>query len=196
VFYYAVRCLARFIIKLLYRVEVAGRENVPEEGPALLCSNHKSWLDMFLAGINIKRQVYYMAKSELFANFLFSAVFKGLGAYPVKRGTGDIKAIKTTLDLLEKGCMVGIFPEGRRIKEGSKEKVAAKPGTALIAVKSGAPVVPVAIRGSYKPFGTIKVVFGEPFKIDTEQNKKYTTKEMAQLSQEIINRIYSLMEEA
>ena len=194
-FYYAVRRLAQFIIKLLYRVEVAGRENVPEEGPALLCSNHRSWLDMFLTGINIKRKIYYMAKSELFLNPLFSAIMKGLCAYPVKRGTGDIKAIKTTLDLLEKGCMVGIFPEGRRIKPGSAERVPAKPGTALLAVKSMAPVVPMAIIGSCKPFARIKIIFGEPFKIDTEQNKKYTTKEMARLSQEVINRIYSLMEE-
>src|SRR5690606_10964952 len=110
--------ILRFIIavffSVFYRVQIIGIENIPKEGAAILCSNHISELDMFFIGYRIKRLVRYMAKEELFKNPLLRFFITRLGAFPVKRGKGDVGAIKTSLRLLSEGHIVGIFPEGTR----------------------------------------------------------------------------------
>jgi 1-acyl-sn-glycerol-3-phosphate acyltransferase len=188
-----IRLLATIIISLCFRVEVINMHHVPAKGSALLCANHLTALDMFLIGYRLKRKVHYMAKEELFRNPILAAVLKNLGAFPVRRGTGDVKAVKTALKLLEKGHIVGIFPEGhRRSKSGGDIRI--KPGSAMFAIKSGADIIPVALTGCHKLFGRIKVVFGQPFTLDVDKNRKYTVEEMTQISKGIMDRIYSIME--
>jgi len=189
-----IRFLVTIFINTFYKVEIIGIENVPEKGPAILCANHKGILDMFFIGYRLKRLVRYMAKQELFKNFFLSLIIRYLGAFPVKRGVGDVKAVKTALDLLKKGHIVGIFPEGTRTRGKRPGEIKVKPGSALLTIKSGVPIIPVAIEGTYKPFSRVKVIFGRPFSLDVDKNKKYTVKEMTTISQDIMKRVYSLME--
>ncbi|TYQ15406.1 UNVERIFIED_CONTAM: 1-acyl-sn-glycerol-3-phosphate acyltransferase [Acetivibrio alkalicellulosi] len=184
------------IFSIFYRVEIIGKENVPQKGAALMCSNHVSEMDMLLFGYRINRLIRYMAKEELFKNPLFGAIIKNLGAFPIKRGTGDIGSIKTALRLLEDGHIVGIFPQGTRTKKKDVKEVKVKAGAALLAQKSGVPILPVAISGKTTPFSKIKIVFGKPFTLDLDKNKKYTSNELLTESENIMNRIYSLMEES
>lgn len=185
----------RIVFTVLYRVEVIGKENIPDSGPLILCANHNGELDMFFIGYKIKRLVRYMAKEELFRNPLLGRIIRWLGAFPVKRGKADVEAIKTSLRLLENNEVLGIFPEGTRMKKKDAKTVRIKPGVALIAQKSGAPIIPVAVSGQYKPFSKIKVVFGKPFSIDLDKDKKYTNNELVEISEGIMKRVYSLLEE-
>lgn len=179
---------------IFYRVQIIGKENVPKEGAAILCSNHISELDMFFIGYRINRLVRYMAKEELFKNPILRIIIKNLGAFPVKRGKADVRAIKTSLKLLSEGHIIGIFPEGTRRKKSDKE-IKAKAGAALLAQKSQAPILPVLVHGNYKPFSKVKVIFGEPFILDLDKNKKYTNSELLLESKKIMERIHSLVEE-
>lgn len=178
IYYGFLRAIITTFFDLFYRVSIIGIENVPVEGPVLLCANHIAEMDMFFIGYRLKRLVRYMAKEELFRIPLVSSFIKSLGAFPVKRGKGDVGAIKTALKLLEEGHIVGIFPEGTRLKNKKGKNIKAKPGAALLAQKSGAPILPVAISGRYRPFSKIKVVFGKPFTLDLDKNTKYTNSEL------------------
>lgn len=189
------RGLIRIVFSLLYRVKITGRENMPENGALILCSNHNGEMDMFFIGYRIKRLVHYMAKEELFRNPVFDRFFRWLGAFPVKRGKADVEAIKTSLRLLKQNEVLGIFPEGTRMKKKTANSVRVKPGIALIAQKSGAPIIPVAVSGSYKPFSKIKIVFGKPFSIDLDKDKKYTNSELVEISQNIMSKVYALLED-
>lgn len=185
----------RIVFTVLYRVEVIGKENIPDSGPLILCANHNGELDMFFIGYKIKRLVRYMAKEELFRNPLLGRIIRWLGAFPVKRGKADVEAIKTSLRLLENNEVLGIFPEGTRMKKKDAKTVRIKPGVALIAQKSGAPIIPVAVSGQYKPFSKIKVVFGKPFSIDLDKDKKYTNSELVEIAKDVMSKVYALMEE-
>lgn len=188
------KLITRIFFAIFYRVEIVNIENVPSKGPALLCSNHNGELDMFFIGYKLKRWVHYMAKEELFKIPVIGRLVKLMGAFPVKRGDGDIRAIKTTLTLLKQGHIVGIFPEGTRTRGSLNNNIKIKPGIAMFAIKSGVPIIPVAVVGSYKPFSKVKVIFGSTFNLDIDKNKKYTIEEMTIISRGIMDRVYFLME--
>lgn len=189
------RVIVNIIFALFYKVEVVNNRNVPEKGAALLCANHISEFDMFFIGYGIRRWVHYIAKEELFKNPVFGWILRKLGAFPVKRGKGDIGAIRTALRLLDEGHIVGIFPEGTRTKDKNRKNIKIKPGVAMIAINSAVPVIPVALQGSFKPFSHVKVIYGEPFELNLDKNRKYTNEELTEISRSIMDRVYSLMEE-
>ncbi|HHW00377.1 MAG TPA: 1-acyl-sn-glycerol-3-phosphate acyltransferase [Clostridiaceae bacterium] len=189
------RLIVSAIFAVFYRVEVVNVNNVPESGPVLICANHNGIMDMFFIGYKLKRLVHYMAKEELFKIPLLGFIIKCLGAFPVKRGKGDVSAIKTVFKLLEEGKIVGIFPEGTRTLGKRKKDIRIKPGAALIALRSGVNIVPVAVKGNYRLFSKVKVVFGKPFKIESEEGKRYRNSDLGKISEGIMNRVYSLMEE-
>lgn len=185
------KLFVRVIFNIFFRVDIINMDNVPEKGAALLCANHIGELDMFFIGCKLKRWIRWIAKEELFKNPIFGAFFKWLGAFPVKRGKGDIRSVRVVFNLLEQGEIVGIFPEGTRTR-GKKIKV--KPGVAMFAINSGVPIIPVAIEGSFKLFTRIRVVFGEPFKLEVDRERKYSNEELVQMSEDIMKKVYSLLE--
>ena len=128
---------------LVFRMDVKGAENVPQEGPVLVCSNHLAKRDPVLLGVSMKRQLFYMAKEELFHNKFLGGLFRMLGAFPVNRGTGGEDALQNAYALLEENAVVGVFIEGHRSKTG--ELLKPKTGAALLAYRTQAPVVPVCI---------------------------------------------------
>jgi 1-acyl-sn-glycerol-3-phosphate acyltransferase len=188
------KILTRIFFAIFYRVEIINMENVPSEGPALLCSNHNGELDMFFIGYKLKRWVHYIAKEELFKIPVIGKLIELMGAFPVKRGSGDIRAATTVLKLLKQGHIVGIFPEGTRTRGRSNNNIKIKPGIAMFAIKSGVPIIPVAIIGNYRLFSKVRVIFGNTFNLDIDKNKKYTIEEMTAISRGIMDRVYSLME--
>ncbi len=151
------------ILSLVARIRLKGRDNVPKHGPFLIASNHLSWTDIPLVPLLLPGKVVYMAKEEYFSSRIAWLV-RFLGAFPVKRGEGDRQALRTADEQLKKGNVVVLFPEGTRSKTRTMAKGHA--GLGMIALRSGVPVVPVAIWGSekvLKEFGPRVVIsYGEP----------------------------------
>lgn len=158
--YLIFRFLLRVLYTLLFRLEARGLHRIPVEGPVILASNHISNFDPPTIGVKVPRKVYFMAKEELFKVPVFGPLLRSFGAFPVKRGGVSKEAIKSAITLLKSGNVMGIFPEGSRSNAG-----AAKKGAALIAMRSGAAIVPVAIIGEYKPFRKTIVCYGEPINL-------------------------------
>ena len=152
--YAVVRLLATVLMRLWFRLRVSGGEYLPATGAAIVAANHKSFLDAFFIGLTTRRRVRFMAKTELFWGPL-GWLFVRLGAFPVRRGEADADALATALAILEQDGLLVVFPEGTRVDEpdalGSPHH-----GAGRIALESGAPIIPTAIRGtSHLWFGPI-----------------------------------------
>ena len=144
----------------LYRVKVIGKENFPQEGGVLLCTNHIDNLDPPVVGMTCPRPVHFMAKQELFDAPILKSILPNVNAFPVKRGMSDRQALRNALSILKSGNVVGLFPEGTRSEDGKLRKGLA--GAGFFALKGDAFVVPCAIIGPYKPFKRLKVIYGKP----------------------------------
>ncbi|GGF75366.1 1-acyl-sn-glycerol-3-phosphate acyltransferase [Paenibacillus albidus] len=184
--YVICRGLLRLIYAILFPLKIVGKENVPEEGGVLLCANHISLFDPMTIGIKLKRQVRYMAKAELFAIPGLGWLITKVGAFPVKRGGVSKESIKTALNTLRGGHIMGIFPEGTRNSDAGS----AKKGAASFALRSGAAVVPAAIVGSYKPFRRMTVIYGAP--IDLSSFEGAGTESLEAVTDLIMERIHEM----
>src|SRR4051794_21471630 len=143
--YLIVRAVLEPAIRLWFRLSSTGQRKIPD-GPVILAANHRSFLDPFVIGVCLRRPIYFVAKQELFRNRLQGWFLNCLGAFPVRRGESDEDSVRTSLELLERGQAVVIFPEGTRIRSGSLGKP--RRGVGRLALESGAPVVPVAVTGT------------------------------------------------
>ncbi len=190
-FYKVAKGSVRFLLSLVYRVKIEGKEHIPKKGKSIVSSNHFSVMDPVLTAAFLPRKINYMAKEELFSNKFFALILNKLGVFSVKRGGTDIGAIKTALRTLNRGEIFGIFPEGTRSKSG--EILEAKPGLAMIAIRAQSPIIPVAIIGNYKPFSKIKIKIGKPINLSSYYGKKFSTKEYQKLSQDVLDTIRKLM---
>jgi 1-acyl-sn-glycerol-3-phosphate acyltransferase len=163
--------LVRLLLRLYARWQIIGLENIPPTGPVLFAANHASYLDPLVgfAAVYGTRRMWGVAKIELWKGKLLSFLMDAIGSIPVQRNTADRVMIRRVLDLLARGETVGIFPEGTRTPDGKLQP--AQPGLALLAQKSGAPIVPVALIGAYEMLsrdskklkrGKLKVIFGKP----------------------------------
>jgi 1-acyl-sn-glycerol-3-phosphate acyltransferase len=164
-------CLCRWVARAFFALDIQGAEHVPEVGPAILAPNHVSSVDPVLVGISVKRPVHFMAKKELFRNRAVAWFLRRLQAFPITRERVDPSSVKHTLSLLAAGHVVLMFPEGTR---GDGQSLGpAKSGIAVVAARSGAPVVPVFHWGTQHvlPPGTrwfrglpLRVRFGPPLR--------------------------------
>lgn len=185
------RAVLRVLYRLLFRLNVKGKDHVPTEGGVVLCSNHISLLDPPAIGIMLERKVSFMAKQELFNIPVFGWIIKGLGAFPVKRGGVGKETIRTAFQLLQNGGVMGIFPEGTRNTSGD---VAAKKGAAMIALKSGAAVVPVAVCGQYRLFRKTTVIYGPPIDMSDLLERKESNM-LEQATERIMGTIHEMIEQ-
>jgi 1-acyl-sn-glycerol-3-phosphate acyltransferase len=144
--YWLVRALFQPFFHIYFRMSRIGREHIPAEGPVIVASNHRSFLDPFVIATMARRPMYYVAKRELFSNRLQSWILNALGAFPVDRGAGDNEMVETAKAILARGDIVLIFPEGTRIRPGSLGQP--KRGVGRLALETGVPVVPVAVIGT------------------------------------------------
>lgn len=163
IFYRFGKVVCTPIFKLLYRYKPINSDAVPKDGGFILACNHTSNSDPVLLGLSQKRRLYFMAKVELFKNKFFGALIRTLGAFPVERGAGDGKAIKTGIDLINEGEIMTIFIEGTISKTGNLMRP--RSGCALVAQQTQVPVVPACITvvGNPKHLFAKRVIhFGEP----------------------------------
>jgi 1-acyl-sn-glycerol-3-phosphate acyltransferase len=169
VLYGTLKPLAVALMRAFFRLEVKGQEHVPPRGALLLASNHVSLLDPPFVGGAAPRELYFLAKEELFAIPLFGRLIRALNARPVKRDGADGRALKTALRLLAEERALLVFPEGTRGEEGRLQE--GKAGAGMLAVMSGAAVVPVFVSGTGRAlppgralprFGKVRVTFGPP----------------------------------
>ncbi len=188
--YQVLRCIGKPIIYLLFFPRIIGKKNSKIKGKALVISNHTSMWDPLLIAIIFPRQIFWMGKAELFKNGIARFFFKIVKAFPVRRGEGDLAAIRHAFRVLRDGKLFGIFPEGTRNK--SKELSRFEPGTAMIALKNDAPVLPVYIKGNYKPFRRIKVIIGEPIRLADYVGKKTDTATVEDASRFLENKMNDL----
>lgn len=163
---------AKRIFRLQFRLmgwKVQGVENLPSKGPVILAINHVSIWDPVVAASSLPRQVSFMAKEELFSIPVLGTMFSKVGAFPVKRGQGDINAIRQSLAILKEGRVLGLFPEGTRSKSGEIQK--GMPGMVLLMERSQACVIPVKVYGTLNLFtrgwGKLGVVVGKPMTAQT-----------------------------
>jgi 1-acyl-sn-glycerol-3-phosphate acyltransferase len=178
--YAVLKPIAVALMRLLFRLEMINPGLVPATGPVLIVSNHVSVLDPPLVGGSAPRPLFFMAKEELFRIPLFGRLIRGLNARPVRRDGSDMRALKAALGLLQEGRAILVFPEGTRGEEGRPLREG-KPGVGMLAVLSGAPVVPVYVSGSGTalPRGRalprptkVRVTFGPPLIFKTEGKRE------------------------
>jgi len=195
-FYSVLRAIAWLLLKIFWRMEVIGTENVPERGGVIIASNHVSYLDPIVLGASTKRKINFIAKKEVFNNIFSSIFLKSLNAFPVDRKKIDMPAFKKTISILVEGGILGIFPEGTRSINGELQEL--KLGVVKIAMKAGVPIIPVGIIGTHKiyPHGKIfpvlfknkiTVYFGAPQYFDKHniKDKKYQKEALNVISQKI-----------
>jgi len=172
-FYAACKVPTVAFMRLMFRLEAVGVENIPASGPVLMVSNHSSVLDPPLIGGASDRQLTYLAKAELFKIPLFGSLIRGLNARPIRREGADPGALRTARHVLEEGGALLVFPEGTRGDEGDIRP--AKAGAGLLAISSGAAVVPVYVKGSGRAWprgrslprpAKVTVTFGRPLRFE------------------------------
>lgn len=134
--------LCMFFIRIVFSVKIEGKENIPETG-YILVANHRSNFDPLFVVSGIRAQVCFMAKAELFRIPLLGLLVRAVGAFPVERGKGDTGAIDWAIDLIRNGQVLGMFPEGTRSTSGVPLRP--KSGAAIIAMKTGANLLPCAV---------------------------------------------------
>lgn len=149
--YRLLRAPATPAFKLAFRVDVSGREHVPRDGPVILASVHRSYLDIPMVGLLTRRPVHFMAKAELWERRFSRWFCEKMGSFPVKRGEPDRSALESSLEVLERGGVLALFPEGTRQEGAIVQKCHG--GVAYLAQKTGATVIPVAIVGSDRAMG-------------------------------------------
>ncbi|MFD2115983.1 lysophospholipid acyltransferase family protein [Paenibacillus yanchengensis] len=189
--YQIFRFLLRAMYRLLFRLEARGVENVPVEGPVIIASNHLSNFDPPTVGVLLKRKVRFMAKEELFKVPVLGPLINSFGAFPVRRDGIGKDAIKTALNLVKSGEMLGIFPEGTRNNDSGM----AKKGAALIAVRSGAVIIPTAIVGEYKLFRKTYVYYGKPLDLQAVVDQAGDQDKLEAVTEAIMRRIHMLIEQ-
>ncbi|KZR61465.1 1-acyl-sn-glycerol-3-phosphate acyltransferase [Prochlorococcus sp. MIT 1306] len=186
------------IFRGLFRGCTFGNENVPRQGAVVVVANHGSHLDPPLLGHALGRPVAFMAKAELFRIPLLGAIIRACGAYPVKRGASDREAIRMATARLDEGWAIGVFLDGTRQANGRVN--APMPGAALLAARSDAPLLPVAIINSHRALGKsgqlprlipIQLRIGEPIPPPSSRRKH----DLEATSAELQKRINALLDQ-
>ena len=187
-FYAFVHSIMRLVLKVLFRLEVKGRDNIPKRGGVILAAHHESFLDPVVVSIASPRQVYFLAREELFQLGFFSWIIRNLNALPISRERMQMGIARKSLEILRKGEVLLLFPEGTRspadtIAEGKR-------GVGLIAYNANVPVIPVFVKGSGQALPRdrkwitsqkVWVVFGKPMypEISEGKTKKETYQEFS-----------------
>jgi 1-acyl-sn-glycerol-3-phosphate acyltransferase len=178
------RVLLQFLAIIFFGVRIYGRENIPRKGAALLLTNHQSFLDPWLIGIALYRQIHFVARESLFRGGFVQYVLERTNAFPIKRGRADASAMRESLNRLAKGHLLNLFPEATRSKDGSINPVGS--AVSVIIRRAKVPVIPIVIDGAFEAWSRnrilpkcypIRVIYGKP--IPAEQLAQLDADEMA-----------------
>lgn len=195
--------VGKLLFRTLFKLKVVGIENMPRHGPGLICSNHCSYMDPMLAVVAIPRKVYSLSRKEVYQQPLLGPLVRRLGAVRLDRESlADKGALETVLRIMDGGDLCIIYPEGTRSPDGTLQKP--HNGAAFLAVKSGAPVIPMAIIGSYECWprqrkmvrvGHITVRIGAPVVYHLPLGRESRREELTPISADIMTHIAALQEE-
>ena len=188
--------ISRCVLFLWHPVfRVYGRENVPQDGPLLICPNHSGMADPFwtVFAIRPRQRMRFMAKKEAMDTPVIGAILRWLGVFGVDRGGADVNAIKTGLKSLKDGHMLLVFPEGTRVRKG--KTVEAKAGAVLLSNRTGTPILPVYVSPRKAPFSPVTCVIGKPV-LPEFDDKRPKEAELQAAAQQIMNDTYELRKQA
>lgn len=186
-----------------WRLKITGQENIPLAEPFVLAPVHRSFIDFALTSSITKRRMRYMGKDSLWKVSLFGKFISALGAYPVHRGGADREALKRTVEVLQGGEPVVIFPEGTR-QYGPKVENLFE-GAAYVATKVGVPIVPVGIGGSERAMrkgkklprpAKVAIVIGSPIMPPSTDGKRTSRRAVHELTLQLRDEIQRLFDEA
>jgi len=184
--YKLVTATCRVLSRILFRLKVEGRENVPAKGPFVIASNHQSFLDPVFCSIHLKRRLTFLARDTLFTHWFFGRLIRSLNAIPVKLGKGDISTMKEVVSRLKQGHGVCLFPEGTRCHDGKIATI--KPGFGLLCRRGKATIVPTVIDGAFECWprhqkifsrGPVSITYGTP--MPAEKVAKMKNKQLADM---------------
>lgn len=176
--------------KIVYRLKIEGKNNIPKEGALIFCGNHRNYLDAPLMVVTAGRHMYFIGKEELKKVKLFAFLGKVFDIIFVKRDAKDISAIKTTLKYLKNEECIGIFPEGTR--NGIQKGEETKNGVSYFVLNSNAKVIPVGIKGGLKPFQKAIITYGKPIDFEEERKNRKDKETMEKVTNEIMKEILKL----
>ena len=197
--------IVNLYLKFYHRVEVMNSAYLPKEGGGVIASNHLSHLDGIIinavTAYHTRRKINFLAAEDVYnKNFLFRFLCDLGNCIPVKRATSDRVALLKVIKLLKKENLCGLFPEGQRSRDGKIGQ--AKLGVAIMALKSGSPIVPLAIKGTFEAFprktkfikpANVILKFGDPLQYAVE--KKPSKERINEVRNEIMSRIQKLYDE-
>jgi len=198
-FYRFAKLVIGLMLLVWTRREVVGLKNVPRRGPVILASNHVNLLDPPLLAVVLPRRIVYMGKIELWKTPIIGPLYGLVGFIPVRRFEGDLAALRKAEKALQQKQVLGMFPEGTRSRKPGLGK--GQPGTAIIALRTGAPIVPVAVSGtegvavprSFFRITRVRVLFGKPFELP--KGHRLNTELVEQCTERIMKEIALLLPE-
>jgi 1-acyl-sn-glycerol-3-phosphate acyltransferase len=196
VLYWVIKAILTPILRLCYRVRIDGRDRVPTQGPVILAANHRSFMDSLFLPLVIRRRVTFVAKAEYFDDKKTAWFFRAVGQIPIRRegGSASERALASATDVLERGQVFGIYPEGTRTRDGYLHR--GHTGVARLALRTGAPIVPVGMIGTdeINPIGrklprlfrTVRIRFGEPITVDRYTGREQDRMVLRQITDEVM----------
>ena len=198
-FYRFARLVIGLILLIWTRKQVVGLENVPKRGPVILASNHVNMLDPPLVAVLVPRRIVYMGKAELWKTPIIGPLYGLAGFIPVRRFEADLAAMRKAEKALRQNQVLGMFPEGTRSGKPGLGK--GQPGTAIIALRTGAPIVPVGVAGTegvtlprlFFRLTRVRVAFGKPFELP--KGRRINAELVEQCTERIMTEIAVLLPE-
>jgi 1-acyl-sn-glycerol-3-phosphate acyltransferase len=200
--YWLLKAILTPVLRLFYRVRIEGRDQLPEDGPVILAANHRSFLDSIFLPLVIRRRVTFVAKAEYFDDPKTAWFFRAMGQIPIRREGGSAAegALAAATDVLERGGIFGIYPEGTRTRDGYLHR--GHTGVARLALATGAPIVPVGLVATDecqptdkklpRVFRTVWVRFGAPLPLEHYVDHEHDRLVLRQITDELMYEIREL----
>ncbi len=184
-----VKTCVRIFTLILFRVQTYGqKENIKKDEAYIMCANHTSNWDPPILYTATKREMYMMAKEELFKNKFIYWFAGKTNIFPVKRGKQDIESMKKSLKVLNDNKILAIFPEGTR--NGIKKNGKIQNGPAYLAARTGVKIIPVRIEGNFKPFRKVRIYYGKPLDFSEYKTKKPEKETLDLISSQLTEAIF------
>lgn len=185
-FYIIAKFIFLIIFKFFFRLKVTGQENIPQDGPFIIVANHSSLLDPVILGVSVRPKVIFIAAAYLFKIHWLGYLLRKANSIPVQ-GESDISSLKRALKILQKGGVLGIFPEGGVDRQ--KNNLPIKAGAAFLATSVGVPIVPIRIKGADKALPRGAKFIRNLNKIEVEIKKPIFCSRHTNKNKEIVERV-------